>query len=105
MARELAALAVLLSCGCGGSEAAAVPDAAVDAPTDAATIADTAPDGPPVYCSLMCGAVASSDVPDVGQIIVCPPGRYCGETGGVAGWICCSGAECLAGTQHGYGCP
>lgn len=105
MMRDVARLAVLLVCGCGGTQAAAVPDASTEAASDAAPVPDAAPDGPPAYCSLMCGSVATSDVPEVGPIIVCPPGQFCGETGGIEGWRCCSGAECMPGTQHGYGCP
>jgi hypothetical protein len=102
MWRLVALLAVLASGGCGGSGVVTGGDAS----TDAATVNDAAPDGPPVYCSEWCGAVASSDVPDAGRIIVCPPGQFCGETGGAPGWRCCgAGWACTPGTQHGYGCP
>jgi hypothetical protein len=109
MRRLVMSLAVLSSYSCGGSEAHVVPDASTDAATDAASMTDAPPDGPPVYCSSMCGLEPSLDVPEVGPIDVCDPGEFCGNTGGVAGYICCpAGARVCnpsTGQQHGYGCP
>jgi len=109
MIRVVVPLAMLLPFGCGGMEATSLPDAsstAADAASDATHTADATSDGPPVYCWEMCGAISGPDAaPPDAWVFECPVGQICGETGGVAGWRCCSGVQCTPGTQHGYGCP
>jgi len=93
--------------GCAANKSAPVTDAGADARADVGAssgdAADT-PDGGPVYCSVMCGVVASADASGVGQVIECSAGQICGENG-VPGFQCCSPQDCEPGLPLGGGCP
>lgn len=97
-------LAVLAAgtAGCGGGAAISAADASIDEPFETEA---------PSYCSVQCGEVSAASAPDVGLVVQCPSGQFCGETGGVPGFICCTPHERDLGTcvpgfpAPGSGCP